>query len=71
MPNYCVNSNAQANGDHEVHDLDANKWCLPALANRVPLGYHSTCSGAVSAAKAAGYTPANGCKWCAEACHTG
>ncbi len=70
MPNYCVNSNAQSNGDYEVHDLDANKWCLPAPSNQVALGFHGSCSSAVTAAKNAGYRTANGCARCAPACHT-
>ena len=39
MPGYCVNRNAQTNGDHEVHDVRANKSCLPTLSNRQDLGY--------------------------------
>lgn len=69
MPNYCVNKIAQQNGDHEVHDLASNKGCLPAPSNRIDLGYHSTCSGAVSAAKRH-FRQVNGCYWCANACHT-
>lgn len=35
MPQYCVNSHAQANGDHEVHNVTAGGRCLPVPANRV------------------------------------
>lgn len=70
MPYYCVNKTAQSgSGDHEVHDLASTHNCLPAPTNRIDLGYHSTCSGAVEAAKAY-YQDANGCYWCAGACHT-
>ncbi|MBB5790521.1 hypothetical protein HD601_005096 [Jiangella mangrovi] len=69
MPRYCVNRNAQPNGDHEVHDVSANKWCLPTSANRVDLGHHETCSPAVQAAKIH-FSQVNSCRWCAPACHT-
>lgn len=70
MPNYCVNMNEQANGDHEVHDLASPFGCLPSPGNRLDLGAHSSCFGAVSAAKQRGYTKANGCVHCARVCHT-
>lgn len=70
MPYYCVNSNAQSgSNDHEVHDLASTHGCLPAVANRVDLGFHSSCSSAVAAAKSI-YSDVNGCYWCANACHT-
>lgn len=70
MPHYCVNRNAQdESGDHEVHDLASEKGCLPDPANRMDLGYHSSCSGAVAAAKKY-YDDVNGCYYCANACHT-
>lgn len=70
MPIYCVNKNKQSNGDHEVHDVASPHGCLPAATNRYDLGYHSSCSGAVSAAKQAGYTQSNGCYYCSNSCHT-
>lgn len=70
MPNYIVNRNAQSNGDHEVHDESSTRGCLPDRANRVALGYFSSCSGAVSEAKRRGYSRANGCAYCAASCHT-
>lgn len=70
MPNYCVNKNAQANGDHEVHDTTANNWCLPLPVNRQDLGYHSGCQSAVQAARAY-FRQVNGCAYCASGCHTG
>ena len=73
MPNYIVNSNAQANGDNEVHvtPKQHNSCTYPAAANQVSLGYHATCVGAVAEAKAKGYAKANGCFYCAKECHTG
>ena len=73
MPNYIVNSNAQPNGDYEVHvtPQQHNSCSYPAPANRVHLGYFATCHGAVTEAKASGYKTANGCYWCANDCHTG
>lgn len=41
MPNYCVNTNQQTNGDHEVHDLASGYGCLPSLTNRRDLGYQA------------------------------
>lgn len=69
MAEYCVNRNAQSNGDHEVHNLDADCSFLPDRANRVALGNHANCSTAVRKAKKE-YPSANGCFHCAKACHT-
>lgn len=68
MPRYYVNSVAQANGDHEVHQ---ELVCpTPALAhNRVPLGEHLNCRTAVDEARRL-YRTANGCAFCAPTCHT-
>ena len=70
MPNYCVNKNKDNKGDHEVHNLDLHKGCLPNPENRYSLGYHASCRSAVNSARAHGYSPANGCRWCAPECHT-
>lgn len=70
MPTYIVNRNAQSNGDHEVHNASSTLGCLPGAANQVSLGYFSSCSDAVAEAKRRGYSPANGCYYCANACHT-
>lgn len=70
MPNYCVNQVAQPNGDHEVHDTTANKWCLPSPTNRRDLGFHASCVSAVQSAKTY-YSQVNGCRWCAPTCNTG
>jgi hypothetical protein len=74
LPNYIVNKNAQFDtGDHEVH-LTPESSCssprYPNPENRVPLGAHDSCHGAVAAAKRLGYSKANGCYYCSPACHT-
>jgi hypothetical protein len=71
MPNYCVNTRAQANGDHEVHDLTPG-FCptLPAYQHRQDLGYHSGCESAVRMAKTM-YRQSNGCAHCCSRCNTG
>ncbi len=70
MPYFCVNKNAQpGSGDHEVHDVSSTKGCLPEPASRIDLGYHSSCSGAVAAARSY-YSDVNGCYYCAYDCHT-
>lgn len=69
MAYYCVNKNAQANGDHEVHDTSSRLGCLPDASNRLALGSHASCASAVRQAKQH-YSKANGCFYCASACHT-
>lgn len=74
MPDYIVNRNAQPNGDNEVHQFPSSLCSsprYPSLQNQVPLGWHSSCFGAVSQAKSLRYARANGCYYCANACHTG
>jgi hypothetical protein len=68
MPNYYVNSNAQTNGDHEVHETGCTQGADPE--NQVSLGYHGSCHGAVAQAKQR-YPTANGCAYCCEDCNTG
>ena len=71
MAAYCMNSQAQSNGDHEVHNLDVGSRCLPAVHNRIALGQHSTCQSAVATARVRYATlRINGCYYCANACHT-
>ncbi|PAA21317.1 hypothetical protein CJU77_13985 [Pseudomonas fragi] len=67
MTQYFVNSNAQSNGDHEVH----TNTCifLPTLHNRLDLGHHTTCVSAVRQARNT-YPQSNGCQTCSSACHT-
>lgn len=71
MPTYIVNENAQSNGDYEVHDQASAYGCLPNSSNQVWLGSFSSCKGAVDEANSPGYSPANGCFYCANSCHTG
>lgn len=70
MPYYCVNQNAQSNGDHEVHDLTPGACNrLPASYNQQALGYHATCRSAVQEAQKM-YWRSNGCWYCCSSCHT-
>jgi len=69
MPRFCVNKNAQPNGDHEVH-VEGAGACMPDLANQVDLGIHPSCFSAVLKAKEI-YPRSNGCAFCCTACHTG
>lgn len=68
MKKFFVNDTAQASGDHEVHE-DGCYW-LSLVISKTDLGYHSSCSTAVTQAKRT-YPTANGCVHCAFACHTG
>lgn len=69
MPRYYINTNAQQNGDHEVHS-DPCAY-MPAPANRVDLGVHPTCQSAVADAKQRWPSARiNGCYHCSRSCHT-
>ena len=68
MTRYYVNKNAQANGDHEVHESGCSY--LPAAENRIYLGDFSNCRDAVAEARRH-YRQSNGCYYCSRACHTG
>lgn len=67
MDQYYVNKNAQPNGDHEVHKSGCS--FMPAAQNRLALGAFVGCSFAVATARMH-YPTANGCFYCANACHT-
>jgi hypothetical protein len=73
MPNYIVNTNAQSNGDHEVH-LSPQSQCssprYPLPQNQRASGFHGSCHGAVQEAKRIRYATANGCYYCSQPCHT-
>lgn len=71
MPNYVINKNQQANGDHEVHDITNGCSYMPASENQISLGYHPSCQSAVLDAKRRwpGYR-INGCYYCCKPCHT-
>lgn len=68
MDRYCVNRQAQTNGDHEVHRQGCRFWPLPQ--NALDLGWHSDCRSAVISARQH-FTQVNGCVHCSQACHTG
>jgi hypothetical protein len=68
MTRYYVNTNAQANGDHEVHKAEG----CPTPAdeeNRFYLGDFASCREAVTEAKKH-YAKSDGCAFCAPDCHT-
>lgn len=67
MPEYVVSRKAQNNGDHQVHRDTCRR--SPGPGNFDPLGSHDDCRSAVIAAKAKGYSNANGCAWCSRDCH--
>ena len=70
MAKYIVNNNAQSDGFHEVHNEETCSY-LPEPQNRVAVGYHSSCSDAVSACKQANPSlNIDGCYHCSNACHT-
>jgi hypothetical protein len=64
---YYVNTNSQANGDHEVHTHSCS-W-LPQEKHRRYLGDFQSCRTAVTEARRH-YTRTNGCYHCSPACHT-
>lgn len=69
MPNFYLNSNAQWNGDHEVHQ-DPCAY-MPAPQNQIPLGFHMHCAGAVVTAQFKfPQAKINGCAFCCPDCHT-
>lgn len=67
MAAYYVNTNAQPNGDHEVHTIGCP--FPPDYSNRLQLGDHPNCSLAVRAARQH-FNQVNGCYYCANDCHT-
>jgi len=71
MARYVININAQANGDHEVHNITKGCNYLPNYENQIDLGYHNSCHEAVAHAKRKwpDYR-INGCYYCCNACHT-
>lgn len=67
MALYYVNSTAQTNGDHEVHQSGCR--FMPAESSRIYLGNFSNCQEAVRAARVH-YIQVNGCYYCSNECHT-
>lgn len=71
MRKYYVNHNEQPEGEHEVHDWNANCSHPPLMQNRVDLGYHATCRGAIfEAQKLYPYSHVNGCAYCVPLCNS-
>ncbi len=68
MAKYYVNSQEQANGDHEVHIETCIR--LPKPEHRVTLGEHYNCQSAVTLAKKFYYPKSDGCYYCCPDCHT-
>jgi len=62
---YYVNTNAQANGDHEVHVTG----CTFMPTSPKYLGEFNSCHDAVREAKKT-YRQSNGCFFCSKECHT-
>lgn len=71
MPKFIINSQ-EYDGHHEVHDT--SKHCesktYPAPEHQIDLGYHDTCSQAITSAKARWQLAViDGCYYCTS-CHT-
>lgn len=69
MSRFCVNTNSQPTGEHEVHNLDAGCGHLPDPQNQRFLGSFISCAGAIVEAKKT-YGNVDGCAYCASECHT-
>jgi hypothetical protein len=65
MATYYVNNEQQSNGDYEVHVAS----CSYFPSNYTSLGDHNGCQTAVAQANRT-HSPANGCYYCCNACHT-
>lgn len=71
MPKFVLNKNAQANGDHEVHNATIGCSFMPDIENQIDLGEHTSCHGAVAHAKRRWpNNRINGCYYCCKPCHT-
>ncbi len=71
MHRFVLNSNAQSNGDHEVHNTSTGCSHMPSPGNQIDLGIHFACQSAVAAARQQWPNHRiNGCYYCANACHT-
>ena len=70
MKHYYLNTNTDTNPNHnnEVHTETCDK--CPSINNRDYLGYFNNGNEAVNAAKAKGYSNADGCKICCPEAHT-
>ena len=71
MQSFVIYSNSLPNGDHEVHNTTTGCTYMPLAANRIELGNHLTCQGAVALAKQHWSNERiNGCFYCCKGCHT-
>ena len=72
MKEWCMNSIAQPNGAHEIHDLASVKGCLPDVGNRIYLGEFESCHDAIAKGKSHFFQSkrVDGCYHCARECHT-
>jgi hypothetical protein len=69
MNKYVVSRNAQSDGSHDVHSLEASCPRLPLPENRKELGEQQNCKDALAQARLE-FPKSNGCKFCCLACHT-
>ena len=67
MLTYCVDHNAQENGDHEVHQEACAR--APRILDRISLGSFRHCQLAIQEAQNY-YSQVNGCAVCSSDCHT-
>lgn len=65
---YCVNLNAQRNGDHEVHNIIEGCRYLPNPESQENLGWHVDYNSVVKEAKKYGFETANDCWYCCNKC---
>lgn len=68
MDAYYVNTNAQTNGDHEVHKTGCS--FIPLPEHKLFLGYFNNCHEAMVEARKTYPTSADGCHYCCPDCDT-
>lgn len=66
MELYCINTNAQPTGEHEVHT--SNCALGPSIENRINLGFFHNSSEAIKEAKRY-YNNVDGCFYCCPENH--
>lgn len=67
MKRYILSTLKNEQGDREVHESSCA--LLPAYIHQKDLGYHFTCTSAMTAARTI-HLSVNGCSECNRACHT-
>ncbi|MGZ4958900.1 MAG: hypothetical protein ACXV7J_06590 [Methylomonas sp.] len=67
MAEFYIETNAQANGDHIVHNANCSQ--LPAKDTLRYLGAIASCGSALQKA-AQSFKQVNGCPQCATTCHS-